>query len=199
MTQKGDSTALPRPASRRKKAGLHLIRRGSIYYFRRRSPTVLVRIGAPPFTCFSLRTHFPTEAMKHPAALFTALEEVERKMIDERQTSALSPQEIKKILDEVVRSELGRIIDSLDVQQPRSTGIVEARIASYATIGNALSKADEADDAKIVAMRARSDISDLEKRSQLKTLLVPGQTPANIQHHLNRFRRIFKAAAKHLG
>lgn len=42
----------------------------------------------------------------------------------------MSAQEIKAILDEVVRSELGRIIDGLDVQQPRSTEIVEARIAS---------------------------------------------------------------------
>lgn len=46
---------------------------------------------------------------------------------------------------------------------------------------------------------ARSDISDLEKRSRLRALLIPRHTPANTQHHLNRFRGIFKAAAKRLG
>jgi hypothetical protein len=48
-------------------------------------------------------------------------------------------------------------------------------------------------------MAARTDISELEKRSQLRAHLVPRQTPINTQHHLNRFRGIFKAAAKHLG
>lgn len=58
--------------------------------------------------------------------------------------------------------------------------------------------ADEADRKHIEAMAARSDISELEKRAQLKDLLVPRQTSANVQHHLNRFRGIFKAAARHL-
>ena len=43
-------------------------------------------------------------------------------------------------------------------------------------------------------MAARTDISDLERRSRLKELLVARQTAANMQHHLNRFRGIFKAA-----
>lgn len=58
--------------------------------------------------------------------------------------------------------------------------------------------ADEADQEQIAATTARDDISDLEKRAQLKDLLVPRQTPANVQHHLNRLSGIFKIAARHL-
>lgn len=173
MTQRPDLTGPPRPVSRRRKAGLHLIRRGSIYYFRRRSPTVLVRIGAPQFTCFSLRTHFPGEAMKRAAALLTVEEEAERMIMTERQTGKLSPQEVKAILDEVVRSELGRIIDGLDVQQPRSTGIVEARIASLEADITALRDSARLRDFSQIETR----VSDAAERLAIALETATGRVP----------------------
>ncbi|MEZ5778873.1 MAG: DUF6538 domain-containing protein [Paracoccaceae bacterium] len=347
----------------RRGPGLYLLRRGPVFYFRRRSPARIRKIGGKSFLCFSLRTHFPREAMKRAAALLVAIETAEREIMKDRQKD-LSPEEVQAILDEVVRTELGRIIDSLDVQVPRTHADVEHRIAALEaeiaelknaarlrdfgpvgarvvsaaerlaialeaplqgalgrqaiaklralkeaeasvedgediadaaedliedhlsgdlgkvreaplTLGRAIScalehattsdmrnkyaatgrialeflgdvslhtidadkvkklmtfifrlprnhgkkhgknrfrkdgdvlskfeeirQADENDRAHLDMMAARTDISELEKRSQLRALLVPRQTPINTQHHLNRLRGIFKAAAKHLG
>ncbi len=68
--------------------------------------------------------------MKRAAALLVALETAERKIMTERLTGRSSRQEVKAILDEMVRAELCRIVDGLDTAQPRMNDAVDRRIAT---------------------------------------------------------------------
>ena len=105
-------------------------------------------------------------------------------------------------LGAITRADVERLM-RLIIRLPKYHGKAHGR-NRYRSEGETLSKAEEirradaADRHHVEAMAARSDISELEKRARLRDLLVPRQTAANVQHHLNRFRGIFKAAARHL-
>src|SRR6056297_2257796 len=61
----------PREPSR--KWGLHLVRRNGIFYFRRRWPEKIRRLGSSSFQSVSLRTHVLSEAVKRSADLLSAI------------------------------------------------------------------------------------------------------------------------------
>ncbi|WP_448328369.1 DUF6538 domain-containing protein [Sulfitobacter sp. M13] len=53
------------------------MRRGRMFYFRKRLPADISRFGSNQFICLSLRTHLPLDAVKRAARLLTVYEKKE--------------------------------------------------------------------------------------------------------------------------
>ncbi len=99
--------------SRRRKprhhAGPYLLRRGRIFYFRKRLPTWVSNQHPNLFLCLSLHTDLPLEAVKRAARLLTAYEQKEKDLL-EQNTETLTAADTKALLTEVLRAELARIL-----------------------------------------------------------------------------------------
>ncbi len=110
-------------------AGPYLLRRGRIYYFRKRLP----RCGSNPvsnqFLCLSLRTDLPLDAVKRAARLLTVYEQKEQDIVDALKDGLLKPETAKAILTELLRAELARILSGQDEMGVKTDADLDARIA----------------------------------------------------------------------
>ncbi len=94
-------------------AGPYLLRRGRIYYFRKRLPRCGSNPASNQFLCLSLRTDLPLHAVKRAARLLTVYEQKEQDIVDALKDGLLKPETAKAILTELLRAELARILFSL--------------------------------------------------------------------------------------
>ncbi|WP_441351446.1 DUF6538 domain-containing protein [Sulfitobacter sp. BSw21498] len=53
------------------------MRRGRMFYFRKRLPACISKFGSNQFICLSLRTHLPLDAVKRAARLLSVYEKKE--------------------------------------------------------------------------------------------------------------------------
>ncbi|WP_371808590.1 DUF6538 domain-containing protein [Ruegeria sp. HKCCD7221] len=80
------------------------MRRGRIFYFRKRLPKRLPNQVPNQFLCLSLRTDLPLDAVKRAAALLTVLEQMEKTHVDALIKDSLNPETAKAVLTEMLRS-----------------------------------------------------------------------------------------------
>jgi len=109
-SQTGSHRARCRTQEPSRKWGLHLVRRNGIFYFRRRWPEKIRRLGAPEFLSRSLRTHVLAEAVKRSADLLSAIEAGENDVLSELQNSTVCEARVQSMLKEMVRSAIGSMI-----------------------------------------------------------------------------------------
>jgi hypothetical protein len=124
----GPRGAESRPRTRRA-AGPYLIRRGRIYYFRKRLPRVLAEKCSATFLRLSLQTPLRIEAMSRAARLVAACQIAETDMMTVIADQTLAPETITAILTETLRAELARILDDQDRGAARDDAEIDARIA----------------------------------------------------------------------
>ncbi|MDW4549922.1 hypothetical protein R5H32_11210 [Defluviimonas sp. D31] len=108
-TQPGTRCESPRPR-RPRRAGPYLIRRGRIFYFRKRLPRGESNPLSNLFLVLSLRTDLPLIAVTRSAALLTVCEQKEKDIVDALTKNILTPAEAKALLTEMLRAELERIL-----------------------------------------------------------------------------------------
>jgi integrase len=124
----GPPGAESRPRTRRA-AGPYLIRRGRIYYFRKRLPRVLAEKCSATFLRLSLQTPLRIEAMSRAARLVAACQIAETDIMTVLADQTLAPETITAILTETLRAELARILDEQDRGAARDDAEIDARIA----------------------------------------------------------------------
>jgi hypothetical protein len=124
----GPRGAESRPRTRRA-AGPYLIRRGRIYYFRKRLPRVLAEKCSATFLRLSLQTPLRIEAMSRAARLVAACQIAETDMMTVLADQTLAPETITAILTETLRAALARILDEQDRGAARDDAEIDARIA----------------------------------------------------------------------
>ncbi|SFF05497.1 hypothetical protein SAMN04488523_11630 [Sulfitobacter brevis] len=86
------------------------MRRGRIFYFRKRLPLVGSNQQSNLFLCLSLQTDLPFDAVKRAAALLTVYEREENKIVDALETGTLCAEDIKTILTAQMRTALAKIL-----------------------------------------------------------------------------------------
>ncbi|SDX62666.1 hypothetical protein SAMN05444358_10819 [Ruegeria halocynthiae] len=81
------------------------MRRGRIFYFRKRLPKKLSNQVSNLFLCLSLRTDLPLDAVKRAAALLTVLEQMEKTHVDALIKDSLTDALDKRISELVATKE----------------------------------------------------------------------------------------------
>ncbi|RMH44606.1 MAG: integrase [Alphaproteobacteria bacterium] len=114
-----------RPRSGHRHAGPYLMRRGRIFYFRKRLP----RCRKNLFLCLSLRTHVPLDAVKRAAALLAVCEKTEPGVLDAMTKKDLAPADARALLMEILRAELARILDRQSDLGAWTDDAIDSRIA----------------------------------------------------------------------
>ncbi len=107
--------------------GPYLLRRGRIFYFRKRLPTWVSNHHPNAFLCLSLRTDLPLEAVKRAARLLTAYEQKEKDLLKTK-TETLTAADTKALLTEVLRAELARILAAQNRPGDTSDADIDHRI-----------------------------------------------------------------------
>ncbi|KDB02247.1 integrase [Defluviimonas sp. 20V17] len=123
--------AQPAPRARRRPArspGPYLQKRVGTFYFRKRLSRRLSEKCGSEFLCISLRTSFQREAMQRALRLLATLDEAEQTMLSEPAIEALKPEEIRVLITEALRLELGKIIDGQQAAAARSDEEIDSRI-----------------------------------------------------------------------
>lgn len=118
----------PKPRGRSRAPGRYLMRRGTIFYFRKRlpkaSPLPGKRISHKSLFCASLQTNVLAEAFARAAQLLDFYE-TKRKQLLLDTTQTMSDAAVNAVLHDMLRTELNRIIRG---QNAPSTA-VDAQIA----------------------------------------------------------------------
>ncbi|MGV6804162.1 MAG: DUF6538 domain-containing protein [Ruegeria sp.] len=104
------------------------MRRGRIFYFRKRLPKKLSNQVPNQFLCLSLRTDLPLDAVKRAAALLTVLEQMEKTHVDALIKNSLNPETAKAVLTEMLRSALEGMLQEQNQDIALSAGEVDQRI-----------------------------------------------------------------------
>ncbi len=104
------------------------MRRGRIFYFRKRLPKKLSNQVPNQFLCLSLRTDLPLDAVKRAAALLTVLEQMEKTHVDALTKDSPNPETAKAVLTEMLRSALEGMLQEQNQDTALSAGEVDRRI-----------------------------------------------------------------------
>jgi integrase len=161
------------------------MRRGRIFYFRKRLPRIGSNQEPNLFLCLSLRTDLPLDAVKRAAALLTVYEQEEDKIVDALKNSLLAPADAKGLLTEVLRAELSRILAEQNAMGGASDDELDARIKKLEAENKALRRASRRHDWSAVQAL-------LQKASELVSLPLPepmtvdlGSQAMNLKRSLN--------------
>ena len=106
------------------------MRRGRMFYFRKRLPVGISKFGPNQFICLSLRTHLPLDAVKRAARLLSVYEKKETDFVDALTEQKLSPDTAKAILLEAMRGELGKMAAEERQADPLSDADIDQRLAA---------------------------------------------------------------------
>ncbi len=188
VTQDVTQRRSSRPSRRRKAkhhAGPYLLRRGRIFYFRKRLPQIEPNQGSNLFLCLSLRTEIPLDAVKRSAALLTVYETEGQKIVDALKNNLLAPADAKSLLMEVLRAELARIQEEQKAMGGASEDELDARIEQLEAENKALRRASRRQDWSAVQAL-------LQKASELVRIPLPeplatdlGSQAMTLKRHLN--------------
>ena len=108
----------------------YLIRRGGIYYFRKRLPKVIAEKCGRTFLRLSLRTPLRVQATIRAARLVAAYQHAETRLMTCLNDEGLTPEKIDAILFETLRAELARILAEQDRGAAESDDEIDARTAA---------------------------------------------------------------------
>ncbi|WP_420915826.1 DUF6538 domain-containing protein [Oceaniglobus indicus] len=126
-SQTGSHGRRTRSSNPGRRWGLHLVRRNSIFHFRRRWPEKLRRRGAPEFLSVSLRTHVFSSAVKRSADLLSALEAGERNVPTELPDTTANADRVRATLQEIVRRAVADMIARQERKAPPVTSDADLR------------------------------------------------------------------------
>ncbi|WP_316635436.1 DUF6538 domain-containing protein [Ruegeria intermedia] len=165
----------------RHRAGPYLLRRGRVFYFRKRLPTWVSNKHPNLFLCLSLRTDLPLEAVKRAARLLTALEQKEQDLM-EKNTETLTAADTKALLTEVLRAELGRILAAQNQAGATSDAELDHRIAELEEENRMLRRAARSENWNSVQEL-------LEKASQLIAISLPQPISSDLGRQASSLKR----------
>ena len=117
------------------------MRRGRIFYFRKRLPLVGSNRQSNLFLCLSLQTDLPFDAVKRAAALLTVYEQEENKIVDALKTGTLCAEDIKTTLTALMRTALANILAMQPKMKDWADDDFDARIASLEAENKSLRRA----------------------------------------------------------
>ncbi|WP_245216516.1 integrase [Sagittula salina] len=136
------------------------MRRGRIFYFRKRLPRTGSNREPNLFLCLSLRTDLPLDAVKRAAALLTVYEQEEDKIVDALNSGTLTATDIKIILTEMMRTRLAQFLDLQSAPVAQTDAEIETRIeeleAENKSLRRAARRADWGNVRELIAVAARS-------------------------------------------
>jgi hypothetical protein len=117
------------------------MRRGRVFYFRKRLPRIGSNRQSNLFLCLSLQTDLPLDAVKRAAALLTVYEREEEKIVDALKTGTLGPADVRTILTEMMRAELRQIHQGQNATADLGDAELDARVAALETENKSLRRA----------------------------------------------------------
>lgn len=117
------------------------MRRGRIFYFRKRLPLVGSNRQSNLFLCLSLQTDLPFDAVKRAAALLTVYEQEENKIVDALKTGTLCAEDIKTTLTALMRTALANILAMQPKMKDWADDDFDTRIASLEAENKSLRRA----------------------------------------------------------
>ncbi|OOY26926.1 hypothetical protein BMI90_14490 [Thioclava sp. L04-15] len=118
-----------------------MMRRGRIFYFRKRLPLAGENRDSNHFLCLSLRTDLPADAVKRAAALLAVYEQEKEKIVDAILNDTLTKEDAKALLTEILRAELARLLETQYEMTKTSDAELDARIEELETENKALRRA----------------------------------------------------------
>ncbi len=114
------------------------MRRGRMFYFRKRLPVAGSNSQTKLFLCLSLRTDLPLDAVKRTAALLTVYEKEEKIIVDRLNAGTLCQEQAKALLTETLRCELARMVKEQSELAPGGDAQIDARIEALEQENKAL-------------------------------------------------------------
>ncbi|KFE33841.1 hypothetical protein DW2_16475 [Thioclava atlantica] len=118
-----------------------MMRRGRIFYFRKRLPLAGENRESNSFLCLSLRTDLPADAVKRAAALLAVYEQKEDQIVDAILNDTLTKEDAKALLTEVLRAELARLLLTQCEMTKTSDAELDARVEELEAENKALKRA----------------------------------------------------------
>lgn len=163
-------------------AGPYLMRRGRVFYFRKRLPRALSNLQSNSFLCLSLRTDLPLDAVKRAARLLTVCERMEKEIVDALNSQDLSPADTKALLTEALRAELARILAEQSSMGSLTDEDADKRIEELEAENNRLRRAARRENWMEVQEL-------LEKASSMIGLTLPGPLSPDLGRQVTTLKR----------